>query len=84
MTAPVVVRQERKENLQAFEAAISQLPGVQEETLDALFKAYRAGEDPPKEADFLAVAHYNSAALRAIGEALVALSEASEAHELEG
>jgi hypothetical protein len=76
MVAPVVIRQERKENLQAFEAAIQQLPGVQEETLDALFSVYRVVENPPKETDFLAVARYNAAALRAIGEALVALSEA--------
>lgn len=76
MTAPAIIRQQRKENLQAFETAIQELPGVQGETLDALFSVYRVGENPPKEGDFLVLAYYNSCALKAIGEALVALSEA--------
>lgn len=81
MTAPAIIRQERKENLQAFEAAISELNGVQEATLDSLFSVNR-GENPPKEQDLLALASYNAAALRCIGEALAALSEAQgEARE---
>jgi hypothetical protein len=81
MTAPAIIREQRIANLDAFEAALVQLEGVEKETLDALCRASTTrGSSPrfPVEGDLVGNQAYLAAALRALAEALLAQQEGSK------
>ena len=79
MTAPQVIRAQREENLDGFEAALTQLVGVTEEHANALRRSATVGGGRafyPKDTDLVGQSAYTAAALRAIAEHLLAQQEA--------